>query len=69
MKNVYVRFENGVEDRIGDDLGPFEWAQITYSGLRIDQDGDWLALQDKDGYWYLVDRPWELWSDIIIYCR
>ncbi len=69
IKNTYVRFENGQEDKIGQNLGPFEWVQITYCELRAD-DVD-LAFQNKDGLWVLVsiDEPDQLWSDVIIYGR
>lgn len=69
MKGTYIRFENGQEDRIGKDLGPFEWVQITYSIIRTDQDGDDLAFQNEDDFWILVDEPEQLWSDVIIYCK
>ena len=69
IKNTYVRFENGQKDKIGQNLGPFEWVQITYCELRAD-DVD-LAFQNKDGFWVLVsiDEPDQLWSDVIIYGR
>lgn len=69
MKSTYIRFENGQEDRIGDVLGPFEWVQITYSSLRVDDDGDCLAYMDENGYWRLYGKPDERWSDIIIFCK
>ncbi len=69
MKNTYIRFENGQEDKIGDVLGPFEWVQITYGVIRVSDDGDDLAFQNKDDFWILIDEPGQLWSDVIIYCK
>lgn len=68
-KNAYIRFEDCHTDRIGDELGPFEFAQITYNELKVGPDGDVLAFQDEEGYWRLVEAPYDSWPDIIIYFK
>jgi hypothetical protein len=63
MRNVVIRFECGQEDRIGADLGPFEYAQMTYGCLMVDDAGTVLA-DYVDGWWITPDG--QKWSDFII---
>ncbi len=62
---VFIRFECGSEDRIGRELGPYPWIQVTYDAIRVGEDGDtYLAHIDGDGRWVTADGQW--WSDFVI---
>lgn len=62
---VYVRFEYGQEDRIGNDLGPFEYVQTTYACLRAAPDEDVILAHFIDGLW--VTQDGQKWSDYVVY--
>lgn len=73
---VYVRFERGRDGIVGPTFGPFPFAQVTYSTLRVGPDGDDLAYLNDDGDWELrigTSAPLQLWtgtiyfSDFIVY--
>ena len=73
--SVLIKFERGQQDKESQEFGPFEFAQLTYEGLRVGPDGDWIA-NYVDGFWRLTDEsvktisPEELiqeWSDVVIY--
>lgn len=72
---IKVRFERGQQDKQSQEFGPFEFVQLTYEGLRIAPDGEWLA-NYTDGFWRLTDESvksisaddlQQEWSDVIIY--
>ena len=71
---VKIRFERGQQDKQSREFGPFDFVQLTYEGLRIAPDGDWLA-NYTDGFWRLTDEKLTMsqeeldqeWSDVIIY--
>lgn len=62
-------------------LGPFEWVQLTYSGLRVSPDGEHIAFHAEDDCWYApaseqASEHWaaigpytanQAFSDIVIY--
>jgi hypothetical protein len=66
---VFIRFECGKEDRIGPELGPYEFIQITYDCIRAfapgkpDDEID-VAHLGKDGHWITEDG--QRWSDFIV---
>lgn len=62
--NTYVRFEMGQEDRVGEDLGPFPFVQLTYEALRVGPEGDDLAFYDGH-VWKLKDGT--VWTDVVIF--
>jgi hypothetical protein len=47
-----IRFECGAEDRVSATYGPFEYAQLVYGQLTVD-DGHELACLDEQGDWRL----------------
>jgi hypothetical protein len=70
-----IRFERGQYDKWSQEFGPFEFVQLTYEGLRIAPDGDWLA-NYTEGFWRLTNEAVKTitaeelqqeWSDVIIY--
>lgn len=74
---ILVQFERGQEDKWSQEFGPFEFVQLTYEGLRISPNGDWLA-NYIDGFWKLtdvtiktvtLDELTQDWSDVIIYTK
>lgn len=66
---VLILFETPSEDRVSPLYGPYPFAQITYTSLRVGPDGDDLALFDPEGdVWHLVDDPErKAWTDAVIY--
>jgi hypothetical protein len=52
---VKIKFERGQHDKWSQEFGPYEFAQLTYEGLRIGPDGAWLA-NYVDGFWRLTGR-------------
>lgn len=69
---TFIRLENYPDDRQSKEYGPFEYAQLTYDVLRVD-DGETFAEytanhRSQPRYWYLPDSD-EPWSDIIIYAK
>lgn len=61
---VFVRFENGQENRISPVFGPFEYAQIKYAAIFVKPfDGEEYELAYYDGLW--VDNDKAAWSDVI----
>lgn len=71
--NTYVRFECGQEDRMGEDLGPFTWVQLTYTTIRAGHitshgtEGEYdLAHYDKQEKMW-IDIVGNKWSDVVIY--
>ena len=79
MKNIYVKFECGMEDRESKEYGPFEWVQLTYRYIRIPPNGDHFAqYDDRASEWWIdpdeskIGDPEDVkqwWSDVIIYCK
>lgn len=66
FRNVKIRFECGQADRASEDLGPFEFAQITYEALRVGETGDvFLAHADENHWWVTPDG--QKWSDVVIF--
>jgi hypothetical protein len=66
--STFVRFECGGEDRMGPDLGPFEFVQLTYCDLRVqspEDDFDRTIAAYHDGWW--VDGEDRRWSDVVIF--
>jgi len=71
MPSTYVRFEYGQEDRMGPDLGPFGYVQLTYEDLRVPDTsapgGDRTLAQLLNGLW--VEPNGTVWSDVVIYAQ
>lgn len=70
---IYIKPECGREDRMGEEIGPFEYVQITYSKL-YGPDGEPIAgqLHSDDDEWSLDDKHGDssqVWSDIVIYAK
>jgi hypothetical protein len=63
-KRTYVRFEHVPEGRMTDDLGPFEWVQLTYNELRVSPDGGEFAVF-AFGHWRPKDGG--IYTDIVIW--
>jgi hypothetical protein len=61
---VMIRFENVHTEQIRE-VGPFEFAQLTYADLRVGPDGDEYA-SNRAGEW-VIDSDQSVWSDIIIH--
>lgn len=59
MKNIYVRFETGMFDRISKEYGPFEFVQITYGTLRVstpdDVANEFAYYNEQDNEWWITD--------------
>jgi len=76
---TFIRFEDGSQDRISPDYGPFEWVQFVYGQIHvsiksiIDNGQIELAgmlqpdkrLDSESGPWELCDGT--RWTDIIIH--
>lgn len=62
---TYIRFEYGQQDRIGPDLGPFEYVQATYDEINASPDGETRLAQFVDGLWATPDG--QKWSDFVVY--
>lgn len=60
-----IRFECGQEDRVGEDLGPFEFLQMTYGDLRVGPTGDEVLAYFDNGWWITTDG--QRWSDFVIW--
>lgn len=77
---TWVRFERGRDDVIGPTFGPYDWAQLTYSSLRVSdaasggliEDGELAAWLEDAGEWFLSDESGEhegeFYSDVVIFC-
>jgi hypothetical protein len=62
---VKVRFECGCEDRMGEDLGPFEYVQATYDALTASPDGSIILAEYSGGWW--VTQDGQRWSDFVVF--
>jgi hypothetical protein len=62
--NLWVTFEYGQEDRFSAPLGPYPFVQLTYSDIRVGEDGDEFIATLIDGRW--VTQDGKKWSDVII---
>jgi hypothetical protein len=62
---TYLRFEYGQEDRMSEDLGPFNSLQMTYDALRVGPDGDREIAHLAAGLWRTDDG--QLWSDFVVW--
>jgi hypothetical protein len=77
MSSVFVRFEHVPESRQSEELGPFNFAQITYDALRVENpDGtmdDGLADFDiHTGKWFTScfgPAQYDEWTDIVIFTK
>ncbi len=69
MADVYVRFECGQEDRVGEELGPFPFVQLTYNELRFGPDGETLAVYDREADVWVPTSEVEMYSDVVIYSK
>jgi hypothetical protein len=76
MRDVMLRFECGVEDRVSEPFGPFPFAQLTYDALRVGPDGEIFAVFNPETQeWTLCATAHEgqpekrpvWWSDVVIY--
>lgn len=65
MAKVFIRFEYGQEDRVGEDLGPFEYIQMTYDTLTAGPDGEREIADLRDGLWVTEDG--RTWSDFVVH--
>lgn len=65
MKNVMIRFERSAEDRFSENMGPYEYVQLTYGSIDIG-DGNILAGLNENGMWTTVADGAE-WSDVVIF--
>ena len=67
MNTTYIRMENIPDALMSEDFGPFEYAQLTYSELRVSPDGESFAFY-RNGYWYLVnDETATPYTDVVIW--
>ena len=69
--NQMIRFECGQEERMSEDFGPFDYIQITYEDIRVEDQsapgGDRILAQVVDGWW--IDPNGERWSDVVFYSQ
>lgn len=65
---VMIRFECGSEDRVSKEYGPFEFAQLTYNGLRVGPNGEDFAVYDREAdVWLPESEPLTWYSDAVIW--
>jgi hypothetical protein len=62
---IYVTFEYGQENRFSERFGPFLFVQITYSSLRVGEEGEEFLGQFSDGLWH-CSRDGQAYSDVVI---
>lgn len=60
MIKLWVQFERGRDDVVGPTLGPFDWVQVTYRGLRVAPDGEHIAMMGVDDDWFLAPEREEI---------
>jgi hypothetical protein len=61
---LFVQFETGQENRLSERFGPYPFVQLTYTDLRVGEDGSDTLAKFEDGWWYTADG--ERWSDVVI---
>lgn len=67
--NQMIRFECGQEERMGEPLGPFDYVQITYEAIRVEDQsapgGERVLAQCVNGWW--IDAEGQRWSDVVLF--
>lgn len=62
---VKIRFECGSEDRMGEEIGPFDYVQATYDALNASPDSETRLADFVDGWWITPDGA--RWSDFVMF--
>jgi hypothetical protein len=63
--NICVRFEYGQEDRVSEEFGPFPFVQLTYTALRVGEEGDEVLGTFAGGLWH-CSRDGRSYSDVVV---
>lgn len=61
---VYIEFVDIRSDR-SRTLGPFPFVQVTYSDVRVGEDGEQFIATHHNGEWFTPDDN-QSWSDFIV---